>query len=1322
MSAHTRMTIRRLATGFGLAGLVLCLAMIQASAQFGASPATTVPAAAVDTAASRASAADEPTAVNMSMEPPDPVDTVTRVTFTVYNNCAESTTYNFSIDGVNAGSVASQNTVCSCNSYGAPTVFTITDPATLATFPTLASPFCALYTISHNGGYVFSGRVDVQRAVTGVERTCIFDYTGSNCADLPETGVYWCDGGYSSSSPFTNTLADTDGDTIPNCTDPDIDEDGILNAADNCPFNANADQVDTDANGKGDACDPPDRDGDGILNIHDNCPDTANADQADTDHNGTGDVCQPVVVAVPWQGSEAKSHPVYSGGTLVLQASASVAGRGVPVTLNSATWDPGDGSGPQAVPVTNSRALELEHVYSGADLQPYTATITVVDSAGTTYTDTFKVQIQPRTGQVDTDMAIDRALWFLHKKITLSGDEGSWSESHGAPETATAGAVQAFEITGHRETNSFLQDPYANDVARGLRFLFANLRNLPATTQGANNPDSNGNGFGLGPGLNSGGTDEGYISGQVIDAFMASATPDAMTTNGLDTYVKNRKYRDIVADMLDGYSWGATDNFPQGGWEYNWIDNGGSSSSADASASHWWAIGVLAARNWGLDAPQWLRDQNWNTAIPNWQGEGDSCGYRNTGYIWDSGFNTTAACLIMMNADNVDQTNARFTRAEGYLTTNFTSIPGNFYAMYQTAKAMRTAKDGTGASLPITMMGGTVDWYAGFQNWLVTNQAADGHWDQSWGSPGITGNLATGWGIIILSSALFEQGPTAVCSVDTNISCAANALCGAAEVGQYANVNFDANLSTRGDNAIASYAWDFQDTHTADTSTVRHSFLVVGLYPVSLTVTDTKGHASTAVCSVRVTDQTLPPVVETGGPYNMCPGGTIVLDGSRSYGRGSAIVSYEWDWTTPISFATADSTIPTPGDMTAYFTGLGLGTYDVGLRLTDNTPAPDGPYTPVKFTTVSVLSADADLCKRKPFVGPPDNGIWNGRIDGNTFYYLDEPYPLVAIEGASVVIFPDCTTYLVAPNGWLFRGAPPAVGCEPTATQKVPVVTWSAPAAIFQGTPLSGIQLNATASVAGAFTYTPPSGTVLGAGNAQVLQVLFTPTDSVTYISVTKTVTIDVKVPNGFSGPTGTGGWSCVIDGNVCIYNGVRYAIVNGVVTFPDCSTYYVAPNGALFAGAPPAVNCVPNTGKTSPVVTWANPAPIISGTALSGAQLNATANVAGTFTYTPAAGTVLGVGNGQVLQVLFTPTDLVLYVTATKSVTIDVAASFLGPPITGVWSGTLNAARTVLTYLGIDYPVVGGVVTFPDCSTYLVAPNGSLFRGAPAAVGCTPQ
>jgi hypothetical protein len=74
-------------------------------------------------------------------------------------------------------------------------------------------------------------------------------------------------------------------------------------------------------------------------------------------------------------------------------------------------------------------------------------------------------------------------------------------------------------------------------------------------------------------------------------------------------------------------------------------------------------------------------------------------------------------------------------------------------------------------------------------------------------------------------------------------------------------------------------------------------------------------------------------------------------------------------------------------------------------------------------------------------------------------------------------------------------------------------ISWSSPADIVFGTPLSGVQLNAMASVPGSFSYIPAPGTVLGVGKAQTLAVVFTPSDSTNYIGGFATVTINVQPP-----------------------------------------------------------------------------------------------------------------------------------------------------------------------------------------------------------------
>jgi hypothetical protein len=76
---------------------------------------------------------------------------------------------------------------------------------------------------------------------------------------------------------------------------------------------------------------------------------------------------------------------------------------------------------------------------------------------------------------------------------------------------------------------------------------------------------------------------------------------------------------------------------------------------------------------------------------------------------------------------------------------------------------------------------------------------------------------------------------------------------------------------------------------------------------------------------------------------------------------------------------------------------------------------------------------------------------------------------------------------------------------------------------------------------------------------------------------------------------------------------------------------------------------------KATPILSWPQPAPVVAGTLLGAIQLNATANVAGTFVYSPAPGTVLT--ETQQLSVAFTPDDTLNYNGATATVTITVEA-----------------------------------------------------------------
>jgi len=282
--------------------------------------------------------------------------------------------------------------------------------------------------------------------------------------------------------------------------------------------------------------------------------------------------------------------------------------------------------------------------------------------------------------------------------------------------------------------------------------------------------------------------------------------------------------------------------------------------------------------------------------------------------------------------------------------------------------------------------------------------------------------------------------------------------------------------------------------------------------------------------------------------------------------------------------------------------------------------------------------------------------------------------------------------------------------------QATPKVTWNKPAAITYGTPLSSTQLDATASVPGSFVYSPAAGTVLTAG-AQTLSVTFIPTDSTDYTQQTATTTIKVDeatpvlswaapapIPYGTLLGAGQLDATSTIPGTFTYSPAAGTVLAGGTqilkVTFtPTDTTDYTA--------AKTSVSILVTT--STPVIGWATPAAITYGTALSGAQLDATAmfngaKVPGTFTYTPAKGMVLGAGM-QTLTVVFTPSNTSNYTSATGSVNLQVNPAV--PKITWLKPGAIEYG-TPLSSVQLDATasVPGTFVYSPDAGTVL--PEGS--------------
>jgi probable HAF family extracellular repeat protein len=127
-------------------------------------------------------------------------------------------------------------------------------------------------------------------------------------------------------------LATPDTPTPP----PDSDKDGVTDDKDNCPDDPNPDQVDTDADGVGDACEEAiDSDGDGVADAEDNCPEVANTDQVDGDSDGVGDACDPPKVVSTSQATIATTANVTATFSEAMDA---VTTDGDPSTITGTTF------------------------------------------------------------------------------------------------------------------------------------------------------------------------------------------------------------------------------------------------------------------------------------------------------------------------------------------------------------------------------------------------------------------------------------------------------------------------------------------------------------------------------------------------------------------------------------------------------------------------------------------------------------------------------------------------------------------------------------------------------------------------------------------------------------------------------------------------------------------------------------------------------------------------------------------------------------------------------------------------------------------------
>ena len=243
------------------------------------------------------------------------------------------------------------------------------------------------------------------------------------------------------------------------------------------------------------------------------------------------------------------------------------------------------------------------------------------------------------------------------------------------------------------------------------------------------------------------------------------------------------------------------------------------------------------------------------------------------------------------------------------------------------------------------------------------------------------------------------------------------------------------------------------------------------------------------------------------------------------------------------------------------------------------------------------------------------------------------------------------------------------------------------PVNIFYGAALDNTQLNGMftyngQAVAGTFTYTSAAGTVIGTGNGQSESVTFRPGDTADYPTFSTMVTVNVAraTPtvsvNAVNLTYGAGLANSQLGGTATWIVGGNTVTVAGTFTFTNpAGTLLGAGNGQSeavtftpsdttdYTTASPTVTV--NVAQATPTVSVNPVVNLTYGTALANSQLSGTATwvvggntvtVAGTLTYTSAAGTVLKAGTGQSEAVTFTPSDTTYYSTASQTLVVNVA------------------------------------------------------------------
>jgi PKD repeat protein len=157
-------------------------------------------------------------------------------------------------------------------------------------------------------------------------------------------------------------------------------------------------------------------------------------------------------------------------------------------------------------------------------------------------------------------------------------------------------------------------------------------------------------------------------------------------------------------------------------------------------------------------------------------------------------------------------------------------------------------------------------------------------------------------------------------------------------------VTLDGSGSTDADGDALSYAWDFGDGTSATGRAPTHVYTGVGIYTVTLAVSD--GELSSAIATTTVTVANQPPVANPGGPYSGRRNQAIAFDGIRSSDANNDSLTYSWNFGDG-SFGSG----ATPSHAYAK-----SGTYTVSLVVSDGASSSASAATTVTVTNTAPVA------------------------------------------------------------------------------------------------------------------------------------------------------------------------------------------------------------------------------------------------------------------------------------------------------------------------------------------------------------------------------